>query len=83
MLAVLGEFGRTGRSPDYIALRGTLPIGVGSQTVDLYCQYPAVMLLDWIDTGWIGSGWILDGLDHCGGRYWMDWIDLRKSSWIQ
>lgn len=48
-----------------------------------YDDRQPVMLLDWIDIGWIGSGWILDGLDQCGGPYWMDWIDLRKSSWIQ
>lgn len=32
---------------------------------------------------WMVSGWILDGLDRGRHRYWMDWIIVPKSSWIQ
>jgi hypothetical protein len=33
----------------------------------------------WIGCYWIGFGWIGSVLLH----YWMDWIDARKSNWIQ
>ena len=33
----------------------------------------------WIGYYWIGFGWIGSVLLH----YWMDWIDDRRSSWIQ
>lgn len=50
------------------------------RTADL-SQNSGVIGLDpyWIGYYWIGFGWIGSVLLH----YWMDWIDNRRSSWIQ